>query len=231
MPAPDLLPPVPWTRSLIVGEQVPLPATDPADRADVVALNLVALGADDRRRLIDQVRATGARPGAWGLPVGDLAQIAAEGVAVVGVGPDHLALAAELAALAASGTTLVVWDPRDPEAGLEVAQVLVAAGANPAAVVLEVPMAGGRRADDRREARALDALAAAGAAGLRGGVAFTSRPQADPEGVAGWEIGVCTAALQVGAVLVRGIDVRRARRVRGVVEALAAAARPSAVAR
>ena len=46
------------------------------------------------------------------------------------------------------------------------------------------------------------------------------------ETLAGWEIGVATAALQAGAATVEGIDPERLRRVRAVVHQLDIAGHP-----
>ena len=62
------------------------------------------------------------------------------------------------------------------------------------------------------------------------GVMVVVEPEGDPAGdvLAGWEIGVCTAALSAGVDEVRGIDAKRVERVRTVVGLLDGAGAPEA---
>lgn len=106
---------------------------------------------------------------------------------------------------------------------LEDGRAALAGSATPAALVLEVAV------DQRVPAWLGDLVALARSAGASVSVvavAPSAVTAAGDEALAGWEIGVCTAALAAGADEIVGIDPTRVARVRTIVGALATGSAP-----
>jgi hypothetical protein len=106
------------------------------------------------------------------------------------------------------------------EAALVRAAELVASGAATGDVLIEVPIAG--------FAAGLDGRVRAGHFGLAALVGRGDVPRADDEDGRGRLIGLLTVAIADGSRVVRAADVRTARRVAAVVEAVREARGPDA---
>ena len=190
--------------------------------ADVVLASLDDRSADEWP---DRIRASvpdGGPFGAWGLSGDRLAQACALGAVLVGRpvrGSEIDDVLGDLSVAAAHGSTVALSPGDDIPPLLPMVDALTGSGVDPASFVVELPLGSAtrRHPEVHRNTTVLRELVGRG---IRVGVALADRPDGAEDAVSGWEIGVLTDALLDGATLVRGVELRRAARVRAVVDAL-----------